>query len=83
MAKKYWLIHRTDQNTLRTNYREDLKWAKDNPNRAIHADFTPCRYDGLEIRKNPTEELTNSWSIEFWSPIADVSVTMQYKKVST
>ena len=72
-----------DQNTLQTNHRKDLILSKEKHTWAIHANFSRCRY---EVNKKAifqwkTPKSVHSWSNNFWNPIANVSVKVQYGKL--
>ena len=84
MAKKYRHISKTDQNTHQTDYRKDLISSKKSKIGAILVDFSPSRYERDERRQTPTKtpKAVRSWSNQFWNPIANVSVTLQYEKTS-
>ena len=43
----------------------------------VHADMKSTK---RSIFKQKTPKLTQSWSNQFWIPIANVSVTLQYDK---
>ena len=53
MAKNYEQFLTTDQNTPQTKHRKNLMSSKKNNNRAIHANFSSCRYQVDEARRNP------------------------------
>ena len=65
-------------------HRKKLIPSKKNNKLAIHADFSPCKYEVDEMRHNPTktQKSIHSWSNHFWNPIANVSVKVQYEKTS-
>ena len=46
---------------------------------SVHADIKTTKR-GISQQKTPT--LTQSWSNQFWNPIANISVTLQYEKTS-
>ena len=48
-------------------------------------DFSPCRCDDIQqgLLQQKHSNSIHSWSSQFWNPIANFSVKMEYERTST
>ena len=85
MAKKYKQFQRSDQKTPQTKYRKNFCRQKRIETEQfmqilVYADMKSTKR-GIFQQKTPKKN--QSWSNQFWIPIANVSVTLQCEKTST
>ena len=85
MAKNWRHIQRTDQNSPQHSARKDCMSSKEKHRCSILAGFNPRRFQDEEMRQNSTKNanIIHAVSNQFWNPIANISVKVQYEKSST